>query len=471
MKMPIYQMLRTYSKGNFIPFHMPGHILGKGLAEEFKILGRFDITEIPGSDCLHYPQGVIKEAQELATYCFGAGCTLFLVNGSTSGIHAMILSTVKPGGKLILARDCHVSVLNILAAINAEPVFIQSEMDWENRIPLGVKASHIEEAIKKNSDVQGILITRPSYYGTASELADIVKISRKYNIPLMIDEAHGAHFAFSRRLPETAMNLGADISVQSLHKTLPALTQTAVLHINKNSLVNKEIIKTAVSMVQTTSPSYILMTSIDIARQIMEYQGEELYERLYEIVYKFDLKLSNCRAIKRVGLYNNCESDFSRINISFKNTELTGFQAEALLREKYGIVAEMADLYNVVFIATPFHTGEDFDRLFNALYELSVEYGKEADFKNSLTFWPDTIPERAVPLREAMFGNRREVDLARAAGCLCAQPLIPWPPGIPVLNPGEIITHELIEFIQCHLNQGGTINGVNNSKVWVLKKD
>ena len=466
---PIYEMLNEYTRCNPLPFHMPGHLLGRGLNEEMKLVGSLDITEIPGSDCLHEPHGVIKKAQELATTCFGADYSMFLVNGSTCGIHAMIQATIEPAGKLILGRDCHVSALNALAQINGEPVFAFPEVDEKSGIPLGVTAEGLEKVIKANPDAQAILITRPGYYGIATNLNEISKLAKTYKIPLLVDEAHGAHFCFHDDFPKPAISLGADLCVQSLHKTLPALTQCAVLHGRNDGLIERSLIEKTVSMVQTTSPSYLLMSSIDIARSIMENKGRELYENLKHNITDFCVGLCKNTCIKRVAFdYSTFETDFSRIVLSFESTGLTGFEAEQLLRTRFGIVAEMADLNNIVLIATPFHIPEDFDKLLLALELISKEFCGTLT-KRLSPIWPINSPERVLPLRQALFDSGEEISINNAIGRVNGGYITPYPPGIPLIIPGEIITREIMEYINTLLKANCPVHGINNQKIKVLK--
>ncbi|NMA67050.1 MAG: aminotransferase class I/II-fold pyridoxal phosphate-dependent enzyme [Clostridiaceae bacterium] len=465
MNIPLFRMLETYKKHNPLPFHMPGHIHGRGLIEDLKIAGSWDITEIPGSDCLHNPSGVIKEAQLLAAKCFGAEYSIFLVNGSTSGIHIMINSVVKQGGKLIIGRDCHRSVLNALALLNAEPVFVLPQIDKENNIPLGVTSYDIEQALKDHPDAQGILITRPNYYGIATSIKDIVQVAEKYNVPLLVDEAHGAHFNFHGALPESSVTLGAELCVQSLHKTLPALTQTALLH-GKNNMVDKKKVEMFSAMLQTTSPSYLLMASIDIARDFMEREGYDCYQRLWQNINDFNTKLNNI-GIKRVTvLHREFETDFSRITLSFKNTSLSGYQAEEILRKDYGIVVEMAELFNLVLIATPFHTKEDFKKLLNALERIYEKYGTQDTSKNLPLY--NSLPERTLPLHQAIYHKTKEVPINKAAGEVSSASVVPYPPGVPLLNPGEKITFEIIEYIMELLASGCIVHGINENKIPVV---
>ncbi|NLX63624.1 MAG: aminotransferase class I/II-fold pyridoxal phosphate-dependent enzyme [Clostridiaceae bacterium] len=466
---PIYKMLKEYYEKGFLPFHMPGHILGRGLCEELKLAGSLDITEVPGSDCLHEPRGVIKEAQERAALCFGADYSLFLVNGSTSGIHAMIQAAVKPGGKLILGRDCHISALNALAQINGKPVFVLPDVDEKHQIPLGVTADSLEIVLKENPDAQAVLITRPGYYGTATQLRNISKLAKAYNMPLLVDEAHGAHFRFHEDLPEPAITQGADLCVQSLHKTLPTLTQTAILHGNSKSLIDRRIIERTVSMVQTTSPSYLLMASIDIARSIMENKGRELYEKLKHNISDFLIKLDKNTCIKRIKCDNeNFEIDFSRIVLSFKSLGISGFEVEEILRSRFGIVAEMADLNHIVLIATPFHNSMDFDKLLMALKLISDEY-RTVKAKAKLPRWPQQLPERIVPLREALFENVEEIPFINALDRVSGVFITPYPPGIPLVAPGEIINKEVIDYVDILLRENCPVHGIHDQKIKVLK--
>lgn len=466
---PIYKMLKEYKEKNPLPFHMPGHILGRGLCYELKLAGSLDITEIPGSDCLHEPNGVIKEAQERAASCFGADYSLFLVNGSTSGIHAMIQATVKPEGKLILGRDCHVSAMNALAQINGEPVFVLPEVDEKNQIPLGVTAESLEQVIKENPDAQAILINRPGYYGTATKLNKISRLAKAYNIPLLVDEAHGAHFCFHEDFPKPAITMGADLCVQSLHKTLPSLTQTAILHGSSKGLVDRGIIEKAVSMVQTTSPSYLLISSIDMARSFMEDKGRELYEKLKHNISDFFIKLNENTCIKRVACnYSDFDNDFSRIVLNFESTGLSGFKAEKILRTRFGIIAEMADLNNIVLIATPFHIPEDFDKLLIALRMISEEL-RVSEIKREFPHWPQKTPERIVPLRKALFDNAEDISLNDSIGKVCGAYITPYPPGIPLVAPGEIIDREIIVIVDILLRENCPVHGIHNRKIKVLK--
>lgn len=469
--MPIYEMLKKYISNDPLPFHMPGHILGRGLADEMKTAGSLDITEIPGSDCLHHPEGAIKEARMLASKCFGSDYTYFMVNGSTSGIHAMLQAALNPGDKIIIGRDCHISVLNGLAQLNCEPVFVLPRIDRDHQIPLGVTAEDLEPVVKANPDARCIMVTRPGYYGTASKLEDIAKIAKVNKIPLLVDEAHGAHFRFHKKLPPTAMEAGADLCVQSLHKTLPALTQTALLHGKKNGMIPEKRIEKTVSMVQTTSPSYILMASMDIARDMMEKHGEYLYGKLWQMIGDFDNKLCRETAVRRYKCsYQGFDNDFTRIVLNFEALGISGFKAEELLRTRYSIVAEMADPGNVVLIATPFHTSEDFDKLISALKNISLEFRTVGEQRKKPVFppWPDYVPERIKSVREALFADKRTLPIKKSAGEISGGFVTPYPPGIPLICPGEMITADMADYVSALLECGYAVHGINDGNIEVI---
>lgn len=470
MNTPIYNMLLTYAGGHPIPFHMPGHVMGRGLAGFLKSAGQLDITEIPGSDSLHDPDGVIKEAQVLAARAFGAKNTCFSVNGSTAGIHAMVRAAVKPGGKIIINRDAHTSVINVISLLGAEPVPILPGYDEENHIPLGCRPSDIEKALSENPDVQAVLLTRPNYYGVAADLKEIAKISRAYGIPLLVDEAHGAHFTFSELFPEPALRLGADACVQSLHKTLPAMTQTALVHEGPSSQLGEGRLFRFMSMIQTTSPSYVLMASIDIARELMEKRGRELYDALHKRIHDFDRELSKIDGVRRViPAAGGIVTDFSRIVLSFDDCGLTGFEAERMLRD-YGIVAEMADCCHIVLIATPFHDDGDFEILLKTIRDVSKRGNGRKNERLSFVRVPRKLPEKAMNPGDAAMLPSEYVPLEKAAGRISASAVTPYPPGVPLVYPGEVISAELVSYLEEIQSAGGRVHGIMNGKVRVTDR-
>ncbi len=468
---PVYNAIKKYSLSNPTPFHMPGHKLGKGIPAEF--LGNpslIDLTEIPGTDNLHYPSGAIKEAQELAAAAFGADRTFFLVNGSTCGIHAMIMTICNPGDKIIVGRDCHRSVIGGMILAGASPVYIKPDYDTRFGISTVITPQKIEKALSENPDAAGVLITRPNYYGICSDIEAIAGIVHSYGKILAVDEAHGAHLKFSPLLPPSAMEAGADMCVQSAHKTLPAFTQGAYLHV-KTGRVNVERLKFNLSLIQTSSPSYVIMAFLDIARAIMENQGQELLERLLENVRRFDeqLKASDGLITLSTAGENDFRQDSSRLVINVRKTGKTGYGVEKVLREKYNIQVEMSDLHNIVCITTAADRAQDFEYLSRALLE-TVRGNSDIPGSYDSYVCDLPIPHQKIELAGIMRHEGEKVRISNAAGRTSLAMVTPYPPGIPVICPGEVVMAETIEYLARVMVSGGIVNGIEaNGEITVAK--
>ncbi|MDD4496254.1 MAG: aminotransferase class I/II-fold pyridoxal phosphate-dependent enzyme, partial [Eubacteriales bacterium] len=277
---PLYDALIEYCGKGAIPFHMPGHKQGRGLPKSFfDTLSQIDLTELPGLDNLHWPEGADKKAQELAAEAFRAEHSYFLVNGSSSGLLASAMTICSPGKRVLVQRDSHISVVNGLMLAGAEPVFPKNGINADFGITDALEIYEVEKALEKNPDIAGVILTRPSYYGVCSDLQKIVELCHQYGKPVAVDEAHGAHLGFADFLPPSAMDCGADISVQSAHKTLPSLTQSAYLHL-QGDLIDRQKLEFYLRVFQSTSPSYLLMASLDICRAIMQQEGAHLLDSL-----------------------------------------------------------------------------------------------------------------------------------------------------------------------------------------------
>lgn len=504
---PIYNAVKKYIDLNPLPFHMPGHKLGKGIPPEvLKNLPFMDITEIPGMDNLHYPQGIIKEAQALASEAFGSDNTFFLVNGSTSGIHAMIMALCNPGDQLIVPRDCHKSVISGMMLAGVEPVYLHPEFNQEFGITTVITPHEVEKALTNNPGAAAVLITRPNYYGVCSDIEKIAEIVHRHGKILAVDEAHGAHLKFGEGLPLCAIEGGADICVQSAHKTLPALTQGSYLHV-KGERINLERLKMILRMLQTSSPSYPIMAMLDVAREIMQCYGKTLISKLLgniELLRKQIEKEDKNKYFRWLTGKDipGGEKDPTRIVINVRNLGITGYEADRFLREKYNIFAEMSDLYNVVFIATIADTGESFDRLKEGLLRLldySIKDRERARAKakvnedkkyevnkiikgrinNINNKAPNTIkniglnmglpgiiikepgiPEQVMKLKDILYTTGTRVFLDEAEGRISKEIITPYPPGIPLVCPGEVITREIIAYIHELISNGCQVNGV-----------
>jgi arginine/lysine/ornithine decarboxylase len=442
---------------------MPGHKNNRKGFKELEIIRKnlfeMDNTEVPGLDNLHIPEGMILEAQKKAAQAFGAYESFFLVNGSTSGIYSMILSVTKPGDKVIIQRNSHRSVFMacLIGALNA--VYLEPEILEEFNIAAAVDVRKAVKLMEENRDAKAIVLTNPSYYGTCSDLVGIVSEAHKRGIKVLVDEAHGAHFPFSRKLPKSAMECGADISVTSVHKNLPAMTQCAVL--NASNTVNPEGLRFMLKLFQTTSPSYVLMASIDAARHIMQHEGEKLIDELLGYIESFRFKMKNIEGYKILGpecISNACISDLDLTKIVVSSV-CGGRQLERLLRKEYSIQVEMSDINNIVLIGSAGDTKDAYDRLYGALSEIAAKNNASTYIKYKVY----SVEHKTVlNMRDAYYRDKRRVRFDEAEGMISAELAAPYPPGIPVLLPGELITRDIIDCIQYSVSLGIPLNGIED---------
>lgn len=457
--------LETYGHSHIYPFHMPGH---KRNPEFFPMSNPvfMDITEVDGWDNLHNPKGIIKQAQERAATLYGADETLFLVNGSSSGILAAILGCVKPGQKLLVARNSHKSVYHGMEMGQVQPVYM-----YPNYVnPLGIYGSvepeQVEEALKNNKDIGAVMITSPTYDGVVSDIKSIAAITAAYKIPLIVDEAHGAHFGFSKEFPETAVRCGADIVIQSVHKTLPSMTQTALLHIC-GSLVSKETIYKYSSYVQTTSPSYVLMAAIDQCMAFMEHQGKIYLQRHSERIKNF---LEKCKVLKHIKVLSKedlsgqgvFDFDISKLLIYFKPICACGNKIYSILLKEHDLQLEMASRDYALAMTSLCDTDEAMDRLFNGLKSID-SMGLENELK--VYDLPKRENQSMVPeysLFKAGQMKTKTVKFEESQGSVCGEYAYLYPPGIPILAPGERIDRQHLEKILNSRENGFAVEGLRD---------
>lgn len=446
---------------------MPGHKLGKGIPEMFlSEIEKLDLTEIPGLDNLHAPAGVLKEAQELAARAFGAKCSYFLVNGSTVGLHAAISAVCRPGDHLIAGRDSHSAVINGMLLRGVYPAYILPEYSPEFGINTGITPQTVEKALFEVPDAAGVLITRPSYYGVCSDIKKISEIVHKHNKVLIVDEAHGAHLSFHPELPVGALEAGADLCIQSAHKTLPAFTQGAYLHVGSDR-IDRERLEYFLDMFQTTSPSYVIMAYLDIARELMEKNGRNLLDGLLSSI-RFSMDgfcNSGIRLLDRNAL-PGFEPDVTRITANTAGIGITGYDAEKLLREGHNIQVEMSDLFNIVCITTVADDSESVGRLFSALSSLEKTRvpGKTAELSEMLTIAAEyrglKRPLQTVSPSMILEAGIDRIPLEDAAGRTSRGMISPYPPGLPLVCPGEIINRDIVDYIMTLVRSGGSVHGV-----------
>ncbi|MBD2386540.1 aminotransferase class I/II-fold pyridoxal phosphate-dependent enzyme [Cylindrospermum sp. FACHB-282] len=480
---PLIDALKACAANPHAPFYTPGHKRGLGISQSLvDLLGkevfRADLTELADLDNLFTPQGVIQQAQELAAAAFGAGKTWFLVNGSTCGIEAAILATCGMGDKIILPRNVHSSVISGLILSGAMPIFINPEYDEDLDIAHSITPEALKTTLEKHPDAKAVLTVYPTYYGVCGDLGAIAHITHQYNIPLLVDEAHGAHFAFHSALPTTALAAGADLTVQSIHKTLGAMTQASMLHLQGNRIDIDRVSK-ALQLLQSSSPSYLLLASLDAARQQMAIHGENLMSRTLQLADTARTRISQIPGLSVLEISPERSSpgfvalDQTRLTITVADLGLTGFAAEEILDEQLGVTPEFASLHHLTFIISLGNTPADIEQLVQGFVTLSKmkSSAKGLIVTNSVWYTVDSIMGTPVcnSPREAFFAANEILHLEQISDRICAEIVCPYPPGIPVLIPGEVITKPALEYLQRIQAMGGFISGCADPSLLTLK--
>ncbi|ERK32558.1 aminotransferase class I/II-fold pyridoxal phosphate-dependent enzyme [Clostridium intestinale] len=463
---PIIYGLETYIKKNYAPFSMPGHKRGRAFQDELTtLILNGDITEVDGLDNLQNPQGIIREALDKLSECYGSYKSYFLVNGSTSGNLTMIFSSFNEGDKVLVERNCHKSIFNGILVRKLKPVYIKNEISSKLGAPLGIDFKHFLEIINNEKDIKGIILTYPNYFGIGLDISRIITECRSRSIKVLIDGAHGAHFGFHNELPESAVKLGADMVVMSAHKTLPSLTQTAYLHINNE--IDKEKVEFYLSTFMSTSPSYLFMATLDYSRAFLQEKAEGAYEKLIrrierinEIIDKVDgIDFIDNNKLEDKWIYDPTRIVIS-INEGYKNIDLV----EYFLNN--GVQAEMAIGRATVLIPTPFNSEEDFERLENALLKLRVD--KEEAIVKSYDL--DIEDGELIDPIIVMNNEAEFIDIINSVGKIAKEHIVPYPPGVPLILMGEKITKGKINKLLELLNDNIECIGVNNNKIKILKE-
>jgi arginine/lysine/ornithine decarboxylase len=452
-RMPLFEALIKHNNKRPTSFHVPGHkygaLLQNTLEEDnyFKKVLQIDATEITGLDDLHSPEGVIQEAEELLADLYQVKKSFFLVNGSTVGNLAMIMAACEQDDLVLVQRNCHKSVLNALNLAKVRPVFLEPEYDHHWKIATGVRLETVEKAISRYPSTKAIILTYPNYYGLVSDLKEISKLAHLHNIPVLVDEAHGSHLIVGEPFPASAIQCGADVVVQSAHKTLPAMTMGSYLHVNSD-LVKIEKIKEYLHIFQSSSPSYPIMASLDIARNYLSSFKKADCDFLINEITRFKEELAVIPSIEVLD-FPNKQGDLLKITIQTRSG-LNGFELQKLF-EKEEIYTELADPYNVLFIFPllkkdhVYPIDETIMKMKRVLADVNDEHVREEIVMLS----DNRISELAIPFSQMAKYETKEVPFDEAEGKVCAETIIPYPPGIPLLQRGEQITEEKI----IHLNR------------------
>lgn len=466
MNAPLMEGLLKYKNKKSVRFHMPGH-KGRIAYDLAKFIPFIDVTEVEGTDNLHNARGVIDKAQKKASNIYGTKRTFYSVNGTTAGIYAAITSSVKPGEEILVQRNCHKSIYNALVLGRIKGHFLYPKYDEQNNILTVIDPLEIDDILTKNKNIKAVVIAYPSYLGICSDINTISDIIHKHDKILIVDEAHGSHLKFNKSLPISAESAGADIIVQSTHKTLPAYTQSSMLHLNSER-VDEDRLSKMMSMYQSTSPSYILMASLDMAIDYMDNEGRKRLEKLLFFIDKF---VNNMKSVEGIDIFTGDENykfDKTKIVINATKLGLRGSDLENILRKDYNIELEMSDLYYALAMVSVMNTKEDLDKLYLALKDVSKVYSKDSlkEEKNIKYIYP----KKQMEIYEAFNEESKFVRLDEAVDELSADYIIPYPPGVPILAPGEVLSSDIMDYIKEVIEADIEILGIKENKISIIEK-
>lgn len=479
---PLFTALRKHAAENPVQFHIPGHKKGFGTDQEFReFVGdnalSIDLINIAPLDDLHQPSGVIEEAQKLAADAFGADYTYFSVQGTSGAIMTMILSICSPGDKIIVPRNIHKSIMSAIIFSGAKPIFISPSQDINLGIDHGITTSSVLRALKKHPDAKAVLVINPTYFGVSAHLQEIVELAHSFDVPVLVDEAHGVHIHFHENLPMSAMQAGADMAATSVHKLGGSMTQSSILNLNvKNGYVNPQRVQTIISMLTTTSTSYLLLASLDTSRRNLALHGHELIDQAIELANYARWKINEMDGLysfgrEILGSEAAYDMDPTKLTIHVRHLGITGYETENWLRKHYNIEVELSDMYNILCIITLGDTQETIDTLLNALSHLSKTFYIENNANELIVKVPE-IPQLSIIPRNAFYADTEVIPFKESAGRIIAEFIYVYPPGIPILLPGEIISQDNIDYIVDHVEVGLPVKGpedryINQVKVIV----
>ena len=466
---PIYEALQKFRRKRVVPFDVPGHKRGRGNPELVELLGEkcvgLDVNSMKPLDNLCHPISVIREAEKLTADAFGAKNAFLMVGGTTSAVQNMILSVCKAGDKIILPRNVHKSVINAMVLCGAIPVYVNPKINSELGIALGMEFSCVEEAIKNNQDAVAVFVNNPTYYGICSDIKSIVKLAHSYGMKVLADEAHGTHFYFNKNLPISAMEAGADMVAISMHKSGGSLTQSSILLTNTN--VNADYVRQIINLTQTTSASYLLLSSLDISRRNLALRGEESFEKVAKMAEYARNEINQIGGYYAYGkeLINGTsvfDFDITKLSIYTLGNGLAGIEVYDLLRDEYDIQIEFGDFGNILAYISIGDRIQDIERLVGALADIERLYKKD---KAGMLSGEYIQPEVVVTPQKAFYSEKVSLPIKEAAGKICGEFVMCYPPGIPILAPGEMITQEIAEYIMYAKEKGCSMQGTEDPKV------
>lgn len=466
---PIYDALRRLRRMRVVPFDVPGHKRGRGNMELTEFLGEdcmsVDVNSMKPLDNLCHPVSVIRDAERLAAEAFGAANAFFMVGGTTSAVQSMIMYACKGGDKIIMPRNVHRSAINALILTGAVPVYVNPDVNNQLGIALGMSVAQVEKAILENPDAKAVMVNNPTYYGICSDLKKITELAHAHGMLVLVDEAHGTHFYFGEDFPITAMAAGADCASVSMHKSGGSLTQSSFLVLGER--VNADYMRQVINLTQTTSGSYLLLSSLDISRKRLALSGREIFAKTVELAeyarkeindiggyYAYSRELINGDSIY--------DFDVSKLSIYTLPIGLAGIEVYDLLRDEYDIQIEFGDIGNILAYISVGDRPRDIERLISALAEIKRRFGKSETGMLTQEYISPIVAERP---RKAFYADKRSLPLDEAAGQICSEFVMCYPPGIPILAPGELITDEIIRYIRYAKEKGCQMTGTEDINI------
>ncbi len=466
---PIYEALREFQQNRIVPFDVPGHKRGRGNPELVELLGKqcvgIDVNSMKPLDNLCHPVSVIREAEEMAAEAFGAAYAFLMVGGTTSSVQSMVLAVCKKGDKIILPRNVHRSVINALVLNGAIPIYVNPDTDNRLGIALGMKVSQVERAIQENPDAVAVLVNNPTYYGICSDLKSIVRLAHAHGMKVLADEALGTHFYFGQDMPLSAMAAGADMASISMHKSGGSLTQSSFLLVGAN--MNPGYVRQIINLTQTTSASYLLLASLDISRRNLALRGREEFAKVVALAeyargeinqaggyYAYTAELINGDSI--------FDFDKTKLTVNTLGIGLAGIEVYDLLRDEYDIQVELGDIANILAYISIGDREREMERLIGALAEVKRKYQKDCAGMYTQEY---IDPKVAVSPQSAFYAEKESLPLLKTKGRICGEFVMCYPPGIPVLAPGEEITGEILQYIVYAKEKGCSMTGPEDAGI------
>lgn len=467
---PLFTALQDHIARKVTPFHVPGHKQGRGLPELREYLGdmvfHMDVNGMEGLDFVNNPSGAILQAEYLAAQAFQADDAYMLVNGTSSGVQAMIMAACEPGSEIILPRNSHRSTIGGIILSGAIPVYIPPVINHELGMAMGVATEAVERAINEHPQARAVFLINPTYYGWACDLDTITRLAHRRDMAVLVDEAHGAHWSFHDDFPLTAMEAGADLSAVSMHKTGGSFTQSSLL-LRRGSRISGARMRQVLNLTSTSSASYLLLCSLDVARRQLAVHGGSLLGKTLDLVRWAREEINNIPRLyaygrELTGLPGSFDFDETKLGVNVRCLGYSGYQIESILRQQYNLQIELSDLYNIMALVSIGDRQQDLERLIDALIQIAGNCrSRQLKPVSCISF----CPEMVVSPRDAFYSSKRPVPLRNAVGHIAGEMVMCYPPGIPVICPGELVTRDIVDYIELVKNEGTQIEGTGDPSV------